>query len=288
MNNGGYKASQRDAWSSVALGWEKWWGELERGLYKVSDALIALAGVKDGAKVLDISTGIGEPALRAAARVGARGHVTATDLSPAMLDVARRRAAALKLGNVDFIEMDGEAIGNLDFNQGGAFDAALCRFGLMFFPDPLSALKGVFGKLTKGGRFAAAVWGAPQDVPMISVSMDVVRRELKLAAPTASGYAPGVFALADEGYLKGIFLKAGFKDVRSEHVISTIDFPDVGSYVEFMRDVASPITTLLKDHTPDERERVWGAVRDALLRFVTEDKRLVIGGNKAICIVGTK
>jgi ubiquinone/menaquinone biosynthesis C-methylase UbiE len=70
-----YKASQRQGWNSVATGWQKWWKPIERGAEKISRRLIELAEIKQGSRVLDIATGIGEPSITAAHQVGKSGQV---------------------------------------------------------------------------------------------------------------------------------------------------------------------------------------------------------------------
>ena len=65
-----YKETERQGWNSVAAGWQKWWKTIERGTDKVSRRLIELAEIKPGSRVLDIATGIGEPAITAAKYVG--------------------------------------------------------------------------------------------------------------------------------------------------------------------------------------------------------------------------
>ena len=82
--------------------------------------------------VLDIATGIGEPAITAANRVGQNGHVLATDISPQMLSVAKQRAISLGLQNV--IEFKDGDIETIELPS-SMFDAVLCRWGLMFLPD---------------------------------------------------------------------------------------------------------------------------------------------------------
>ncbi len=69
-----YKEAERQSWDSVANNWQKWWKTIERGAEKVSRRLIELAAIKRGSKVLDIATGIGEPAITAANQVGNSGH----------------------------------------------------------------------------------------------------------------------------------------------------------------------------------------------------------------------
>ena len=102
------KNEQRRDWDAAAAGWKKWWPVFERSAQPVSDRLVDLASVGPGARVLDIATGNGEPALTAARRVGAGGRVIATDQSTGMLAIARARAASMGVTNVEFREVDGE------------------------------------------------------------------------------------------------------------------------------------------------------------------------------------
>src|SRR6266446_1276001 len=104
------KDDQHRDWDAAAAGWKKWWPLFERSAQHVSDRLVELAGVGIGARVLDIATGNGEPALTAARRVAPNGRVIATDQSAGMLAIARERAAALGVTNVEFRETDGETL----------------------------------------------------------------------------------------------------------------------------------------------------------------------------------
>ena len=178
------KQSQRQSWDSVALGWQKWWKIVENGAQTVSDKLIELADVKPNSKVLDIATGIGEPAITAANRVGSSsggGCVLATDLSPQMLSIAKERAKSQKLDKIiEFKEGDAETVAL----QPSEFDAALCRWGLMFVPNLETGLSNIYKSLKDGGRFAAAVWSTPDKVPQLSIPMDIARRETNTPLPT--------------------------------------------------------------------------------------------------------
>lgn len=73
-----FKQAQRQAWGRTAGGIKTWWPVLEEGYQKLSDKLVELAGVRPGSKVLDVATGIGEPAVTAARRVEPNGKVLAT------------------------------------------------------------------------------------------------------------------------------------------------------------------------------------------------------------------
>ena len=106
-----YKLGQRESWDSVAAGWQKWWKTVEKGAQKVSDKLIELAEIKPAHRVLDIATGIGEPAVSAARRVGDKGRVIATDISPQMLAIGKERAESQGLQDIiEFREGDAELL----------------------------------------------------------------------------------------------------------------------------------------------------------------------------------
>ncbi|MGA6923812.1 MAG: methyltransferase domain-containing protein, partial [Nitrososphaeraceae archaeon] len=150
-----FKMAQREGWDSVAEGWKEWWEPIEKGAQKLSQRLIELADIKPGQRVLDVATGIGEPSITAAKVVGTGGHVLATDISRQMLAIAKERAIFLRLQNIiEFKESDAE---NLDLAN-SSFDAALCRWGLMLFPNLDVAIGKIYSSLVSGGRFAAAVW----------------------------------------------------------------------------------------------------------------------------------
>jgi ubiquinone/menaquinone biosynthesis C-methylase UbiE len=96
--------------------------------------LMRAARIAPGMRVLDIAAGTGLAAEAVLGVVGPAGHVTAADLSAAMVDKARTRLKTAK--NASVAVEDGQA---LSFSN-GSFDAVICSLGLMFFPDPARGL----------------------------------------------------------------------------------------------------------------------------------------------------
>ena len=276
-----YKAGQRHQWDSAAAGWDKWWDSFERGAQHLSDRLVELAQIQPGQRVLDVATGIGEPALTAARRVGPTGRVVATDQAPQMLEFGRGRADSLGLRNVDFREMDAEA---LDL-PGASFDAVLCRWGLMFLPNLESALAGMRRLLAPGGRLAAAVWAEPSKVPIISVSMQAARQMLQTPSPPAG--TPGPFGLADADALEQTFAKAGLADVASERLTVTWAFASAEEFVELQQDVGAPLRALIADLPRERQEEVWQAIAEAARQYATADGGIRMP-NEAILVVGRR
>jgi SAM-dependent methyltransferase len=217
FNSEDFIAQQRQMWDNAAAGWQAWWPTFERGAQKVSDKLVQLAEIKSGDWVLDIATGIGEPALTAAKKIMPDGKVVATDISPQMLAIAKTRAKSLGLDSViEFREIDGE---KLDLTESSSstttskkFDAVLSRWGLMFFPNLPAALVRIRQMLITNGGLSAAVWSDPSKVPLSDLAFATVRKELNIPAPPPG--APGPFALADADTLRKTFSQAGFKDIK--------------------------------------------------------------------------
>jgi ubiquinone/menaquinone biosynthesis C-methylase UbiE len=277
-----YKEAERQKWDNVANGWKKWWSTTERGAGQLSKRLIELAEIKPGSKVLDIATGIGEPAITAANQIGETGHILATDISPQMLSIAKQRAISLGLQNViEFKEGDTETI---DLPP-STFDAALCRAGLMFLPDLKTGLSNIYRSLIEGGRFAAAVWASPDKVPFISEVMNTIMKETN-SQPLPPG-TPGPFSLSDENSLKNSFITSGFKDPIIEKMNVSFDFESADDFTTFVLETAAPAQTMLANQTSERRGEILGAITEVAKKYADSTGRVKID-NEAIIMVGKK
>jgi len=275
------KDAQRLDWDAAAAGWKKWWPVFERSAQHVSDRLVDLAGVRPGARVLDIATGNGEPAITAARRVGPSGRVIATDQSAGMLAIARERAAQLGVANVEFRESDGEnlAIDDRDF------DAILCRWGLMFMPDVAGALARLGNRVRPGGRLATAVWATGDKVPMITLGAEAARKIVGLPPPPADALGP--LRLADESIVRDALIAAGFKDVTVERLQVVFELDSADAFTQFRVDVSAQFRMLLERQTDEVRARIVAAVTDAA-RGAADGAGRVRTVNETICFAASR
>ena len=275
------KNEQRRDWDSAAVGWKKWWPVFERSAQQVSDRLTEMAGIGPGARVLDIATGNGEPALTAARRVGAGGGVIATDQSAGMIAIARERALALGIVNVEFREVDGEAltIGERDF------DAIVCRWGLMFMPDVKRALRGIHERLRVGGRLATAVWATADKMPLTTIGAEAVRKIAGLPPPQPDALGP--LRLADESMMRGMLAAVGFKDITVERIPVTFELGSAADFAQFRVDIAAPFRALLERQTAEKRAQMIEAVVEGARAYAGADGR-VRTVNETICYGATR
>jgi len=194
-------------WSESAPYWEKYRPVIVGMFAPVSQALIEDARIVRGDSVLDVATGPGEPALTIADLVGHDGIVVGTDVAPEMVEAARREAARRKLKHVSF---EVAFTDRLPF-PANTFDAAVSRFGVMFFPSPLDCLRDVLRVLKPGGRIAMAVWYLAENNPFDYVVSRVVDRYLaRYVEPTTP--KPGssdMFRFAKAGDLLALLVSAG-------------------------------------------------------------------------------
>jgi SAM-dependent methyltransferase len=130
--------------------------EIDKRFEPVVEQLIARAALAPGQYVLDLGTGTGSVAIRAASVVGPSGQVSGVDLSPEMLALAQQRGAALGLTNCNFQDGRGEAIPATN----RSFDVLLASLSLMYVVDRAAAAREIARVLRLGGRFVASVGGA--------------------------------------------------------------------------------------------------------------------------------
>lgn len=257
-----FRQATRAQWESAAQAWDRWAPLLARWLGPSTEAMLDMAGVRAGSRVLDVAAGAGEQTLVAARRAGPTGHVLATDISPTILAYAAAAARAAGLPNVETKELDGESHATL---PGGTFDAAISRVGLIYFPDQQKALRGIRHALREGGRFAAVVYSTPERNGFFSIPVGIIRRRANLAPPLPG--QPGPFSLGADGVLAKTLEQAGFRDVEVRRVDSPVRVPVAAECVRFERESFGALHQMMAGLAEREREQAWAEIEEALTKF---------------------
>lgn len=259
-----YRRTSYGVSQAIAPGWERWRARLEEAVAPVREWMIHQLEAQPGDRLLELAAGAGDTGFEAAAIVGEAGRLISTDFSPAMVEVARRRAAELGLGNADLRVMDAERV-ELETDS---VDGVLCRFGYMLMADPAVALSETRRVLRPGGRLVLAVWGAPERNPFFTVTAAILVERGHLPPP-GSG-VPGPFSMSSEGRTRGLLEAAGLSVLGMEEVPVRFAFRDIEEYAGFMAETAGPVAIALRGLSEKEREAVMARLADALGGFATE------------------
>ena len=259
-----FKSAMRIQWDAAAPGWNSHTPKIRDWLDPATNAMLGMAGVVPGARVLDVAAGAGDQTLAVAERVGPQGWVFATDLSPAIVAFARDNAGRAGFTNVETRVADGE---NLQL-EAGSFDAAVCRLGLMFFPDPLRGLREMHRALRPGGGACTIVFSSPERNPCLTILMSTALKHAGL--PPRDPYLPGgLLSLGRPSHLDGLFKAAGFRDVATTAMDAPFRLPSVESYLDFIRSSASPIQEIMGRLDEEAAKAAWSEMKERLSAFKT-------------------
>jgi ubiquinone/menaquinone biosynthesis C-methylase UbiE len=263
----------------IAPGWERQRDFIESNMAPVREWMLREVAPQPGHTILELACGAGDLGYGALDRAGGRARLISTDLSDAMLDVARRRGAQLAVENVEYRTMDAQQI-DLDADS---VDRVLCRYGLMLMPDPAAALVGTRRVLRGGGRLVLAVWGpAPRNPFLALVGMAMAKRG---HVPPPQPGEPGVFALADADRLRSLLRSAGFTDVRVDAVEVSAELPSIEEHLAIVADTAGPLGLALRALPDSERDAMAQQLEPAYAQFASGEGYALPG--LALCAVAS-
>jgi enediyne biosynthesis protein CalE5 len=253
-------------WSESAKYWEKYRETIREMFAPVTAALIEEAQIAKGDGVLDVAMGPGEPALSIAEFVGPSGRVTGTDFVAEMVEGARREGTRRGLRNAEFQTASAEKLPY----ENDSFGAAVCRFGVMFFPSPVGGVREMFRVVKPGGRVAMAAWCAAERNPFHSVLSDLVGRYVPSPPPEPD--APDAFRFAKQGALLQLFVSAGAKNA-SERLLQ---FPVVAKmppeeYWKIRSEMSEKLRTKLAQISPEKTEELKREVLEAIQAYSSRE-----------------
>ncbi len=261
-----YKETTREQWQEAAEAWDGWGPTLEEWLDQATEMMLDMAGVGPGSRVLDVAAGAGGQTFRAARRVGPTGYVLATDISPNILEFAAETAQKEGLTNIETRVADGERLEEL---EEGSFDAVISRVGLIYFPNQQQALVGMRRALKPGGKMAAIVYSTPENNQFFSVPISNIRRRAQLPPPLPG--QPGPFSLGSPGVLEEAYVRAGFRNVRTQLIPAPLRMPSASECVRFERESFGALHQMLAGVDHAEKNAAWEEIEQELRKFERPD-----------------
>ena len=237
------------------------------GLGAHGDAAMRANPPRPGDRVIDLGCGFGDTTQQLANLVGAEGTAYGVDVSEPFIEVARAEAEAAGAGNVRF------EVADVQVAELGAesFDYAFSRMGIMFFANPVQALRNVCASLAPGGRLCAVVWRRKLDNDWVRRAEEVVENYLEHPEETNQPTCgPGPFSMADADTVSDQLKFAGFEQIT----LRRCDLPlkignDLDHAVEFNMSLgpAGEVLRLWEDRVDEIRPTIAADLREALEEF---------------------
>jgi SAM-dependent methyltransferase len=265
-----------EAWSGVLFDrFVEYRDLVVAGLKAHGDAAMRLHPPQPGNRVLDIGCGFGDTAQQLAALVGPEGHVTGVDVSEPFIRASIEEARDARVENVDFFATDVQ-VGDLR----GPYDYAFSRMGVMFFANPVQALRNIHGALRPGGHLVAVVWRRKVDNEWLHRAELVVEQYLdEPEEPEDVRCGPGPFSMANADTVSEQLRIAGFERPAFTRCDLPITIGNDLDHAVALNMALGPAAELLRICPAVEVDRVrpklQEEIREVLSDYVQEDGRVL-------------
>ncbi len=174
-----------------------------------ADDLVARLPARRGLRVLETACGTGIVTRRLADRLGADGRLVATDLNQAMIDHARGQVTSPAP-----VEWQATDATRLPFPD-RSFDAVVCQFGIMFFPDKSAGLREALRVLEPGGVHLFNVWDAIEHNDVTRIAHETIASFFPDDSPR---FYTVPFGFHDRDVIQSMLAGAGFERIQHETV----------------------------------------------------------------------
>jgi ubiquinone/menaquinone biosynthesis C-methylase UbiE len=237
----------------------------------VGELLCESIPVHAGDRILDVGTASGNTALAAARR---RAVVTGVDITPALLERARLRAAAEGL-RIDFQEGDATALTFAD----ASFDTVMSTFGAIFAPDPEETAAEMARVCRSGGKIAMANW-TPD-----GMLGKLFRMLARYSPPSAQVDLP--ISWGEEATLKQR-LGPYISDLQIKRQVVRFRSPSPAHWVEFMKTNFGPAMNAYQQSSPESQERLTREMTALIQEFNRSSNDTVLSESEYLDIVATR
>jgi SAM-dependent methyltransferase len=221
--------------------------------------MIEAARLERGQRVVDVGCGCGGTTFSAADRVGSTGKMVGIDISAPMIQRANEQSVGDS--RLEFVCADAAT-----YEFAEPFDALLSRHGLMFFEEPVPALRHLRGQLRSKATVSFVAWRSLAENDWLSVPLRSVRKALGVTSEATPPAGPSPFAFANRAYLQQLMAASGFVLVDIQSLEAPVRMAEAGAdeAVAFVRLHAGPVGRLLSEVDDELRARALLALHEDL------------------------
>ncbi len=272
-----YRVESREGWERAAEGWGNVADRVRDWAIDVSVTMVDALAPQPGDRVLELAAGPGDTGFMAAELIAPGGTLICSDGAEAMLEVARARAAAQHVSNVEFRQLELEWI---DMDT-ASVDGVLCRYGIMLIADPESAAREIRRVLKPGGRTSLAVWDTPESNPWATIPRRALIDLGHMEPPDPD--IPNQFSLAADGALDDLLGNAGFLEVKVAPVAMQRSFASLEEYFAEMAEMSPSFGAASAELSDSDRAAVRERVGELAHPFRDDDGSVVLPGSTLVC-----
>ena len=250
------------------------------GLGSHSRAPLSALQLPHGSRALDVGCGWGDTAIELARKVGLTGSVVGIDCCRSFLEYARADAQREGLSNVRFVEAD---VQTHAFRP--EYDFCFSRFGMMFFANPVAAMRNVRSALKPGAAFMFITWRTIEDNAWALVPKKVMLEFLPPPGDDAQTCGPGPFSMASPDVVRPQLTAAGFTDIefkRNDILVMVGRNVEQAMQFQFAIGPAGEIFREGGEKAERQRTEIEQALRAELGRHVREGEVVMPSGSWTI------
>jgi ubiquinone/menaquinone biosynthesis C-methylase UbiE len=242
---------------------------LMNGLSYHSRVPLDKLAVEPGSKIVDVGCGWGDTAIELARKTGPDGHVLGLDCVEQFLETARKEAESSGVDNVRFLTADVE---RYPFDP--EYDLCFSRFGMMFFENPVAAMRNIRKGLRPGGELKFIVWRTIDDNPWLGLGKQIILQYLDPPGDDARTCGPGPFSMANTEMVSKQLEIAGFENVefeRNDGPVTVGESPEDAVNFQLALGPAGEIFREAGEEAERERSRIQAAMREAFAPYETDN-----------------
>lgn len=249
-----FRQFEHAGWTEVAARYQETFGRLTA---QAVQPLLDAAKVASELRVLDLACGTG---LHAGAALQRGAITTGVDLSEAMIEQAQRSAPG-----ATFHVADAESLPFAD----ASFDAVVCGFGVLHFPDAARAVAEALRVLVPGGRFSCSCWRPPAQSPFLALINDAVDEFGSRNVDVPAG--PPTYQYGNASNLEALLAGQGLVNIVFFEAPVMVQLNAAEDVLDALLEGGVRSRKLLEAQTPAAFDKIKSAAIDGARKFATSD-----------------